>query len=377
MRVAITYHGCHRRGGVERVMLECVNFMAARGHETHALARNWDDEAVSPHVQRQELEYLSPFPAFALPAYRRAVTREVAGIVPPVDVVAGFGAGAPPGAVVWMQSVHRAWIEKARASRPLSGRLRQRINPFHPVALAMERRQLVGREYARLIALTPEVKADINRLYDVPNQDIDVLPNGYSAAEFHPGNAELREAMRARLGFRAEDRVVLFVANELERKGFRPLLQAISSLHDSSVRVLAVGGFRDSEARREVSRLGLDSQVVLTGGTSDVADYYAAADVFALPTKYEAWGLVIVEALASGLPVLTTHLAGASVAVRNGDTGVLVNDPADSSEIANGLHSLLNGHHCTPEQVSASVAEYEWARLLVRYEEILSQVAQT
>lgn len=373
MRVAVTYSGCHRRGGVERVMLECVNFLAGRGHETHAIARRWDDGELASGVVKHDLSYNDKISSLALPAYRRAAARALNGIQPPPDVVAGFGAGAPPGSVVWMQSVHAAWIEHARATRTPVGRMRQRLNPFHPVALAMERRQLRHREYRRLIALTPQVRADIVRLYGVPASDIDVLPNGYSVREFHPSSAELRSEVRARLGFAGDEKVVVFVANELERKGFLPLLQAIASLQDSSVRLLAVGAFRRGEALAQARRVGLEDRVVMVGGTRDVADYYAAADAFALPTKYEAWGLVIVEALASGLPVVTSRSAGAAVAVRHGETGVLLDNPSDSAEIAEGLRVALGGPMPSPDDISASVDQYEWGRVLLRYEHLLEQ----
>lgn len=353
-------------------MLECVNFMVARGHETHAFAQDWDVASLSPDVVRHTLRYRARIPALALPAYRRAARRAIGALDPPADVVAGFGAGAPDGSVVWMQSVHAAWIEIARGTRGPMGRLRQRINPFHPVALRMERRQLTGRHYSKLIALTPDVKADIMRIYGVPSDDIAVLPNGYSATEFHPASDERRREMRRRLGYADDHQVVVFVANELERKGFTPLLRAVNLLGDESVRILAVGRLRESQARPEIERLGLTGRVQFTGPTSDVADYYAASDVFALPTKYEAWGLVIVEAMACGLPALTSTLAGASVAVRPGENGHLVEDPSDPTQIEQGLRALLGGGHLSRDEVSRSVEAYEWSRLLVRYEAILA-----
>lgn len=70
MRVAVTYSGCHRRGGVERVMLECVNFLAGRGHETHAIARRWDDGELASGVVKHDLSYNDKISSLALPAYR-------------------------------------------------------------------------------------------------------------------------------------------------------------------------------------------------------------------------------------------------------------------------------------------------------------------
>ena len=119
----------------------------------------------------------------------------------------------------------------------------------------------------------------------------------------------------------------------------------------------------------------MSERVKFTGPSNDVADYYAAADVFALPTQYEAWGLVIVEAMASGLRVLTSRLAGAAVAVDEGRTGRLLDDPADVTEIAGKLRRLLDEDGPSPDEVSASVAKYEWAQVLQGYESILAQCA--
>jgi len=108
---------------------------------------------------------------------------------------------------------------------------------------------------------------------------------------------------------------------------------------------------------------------------STVGDYYAAADVFALPTQYEAWGLVIVEAMASGLAVLTSRCAGAAVAVETGRTGLLLDDPASVAEIAEKLRCLIEGNGFSPAEISASVARFEWAQVLRGYESILAQCA--
>lgn len=373
MRAAISFPGCHRRGGVERVMLECVNFMAARGHDTHAFASVWDVESIAAEVVRHQVDFSAPIGALEPPAYLRASSRELGALNPPADVVASFGIAAPPGSVVWMQSVHAAWVEISRNTRGPAGRIKQRMNPFHPVVLKMERDQLQGRQYRKLIALTDQVSSDIQRHYGVPAHDIEVLPNGYSGTEFHCNDGDTRARMRSQLGYGPDERVVVFVANEMERKGFAPLLNAVAMLRDPSIRVLAVGRLNERQGLHEAERHGLGDRVTFTGPTSDVANYYAASDVFALPTKYEAWGLVIVEAMACGLPVLTTRLAGASIAVDEGHNGLLLDQPADAAEIAGKLRRLLDGEHDDPEGVSRSVEQYEWSRLLLDYERILTE----
>ena len=376
MKIALSFPGCHRRGGVERVMLESANFLAARGHETHAFANEWDEAALRSDVVRHTIPRRRLPNAMRLPLFVRDCRAGMRALPSPPDVVASFGIASPPDSVVWMTSVHAAWIEISQRSRPFWGRCKQRLNPFHPVVLAMERRLLKERRYRKVIALTEQVRSDVLRIYGVPENDVLVVPNGFASAEFNPArSASNRARMRTTLGYSPEDKVVVFVANELDRKGFTPLLRAIASLGDSRIHLLAVGRLDPGQCRQTIASLGMSERVQFTGPSNDVAEYYAAADVFALPTQYEAWGLVIVEAMASGLRALTSRLAGAAVAVDEGRTGQLLDDPADVTEIAGKLRLLLDGDGPSPEEVSASVARYEWAQVLQGYESILTQCA--
>jgi UDP-glucose:(heptosyl)LPS alpha-1,3-glucosyltransferase len=378
MKIALSFPGCHRRGGVERVMLECANYLVGRDHEVHALACDWDAASLAQSVIKHPVEARRWPAVLALSAYLNASRGILNALRPAPDVVASFGVAAPPGSVVWMQSVHAAWIEISQQTRGFSGRLKQCLNPFHGVVLRMEREFLRGRQYRKVIALTPQVKADVERHYSVPPEDIVVLPNGYSASEFSlERSRKIRSAMRQKLGYAADHRVIVFVANEIERKGLVPLLRGIAQLQDSSLRLLAVGRLDQNAVASEIQRLGLQGRVHFTGPTSDTADYYAASDLFALPTKYEAWGLVIVEAMACGLPVLTSRLAGASVAVEEGRTGWLLENPADPDEITEKLDRLLNDASADAAAIVQSVQRFEWNRVLADYEKILAGAANT
>jgi UDP-glucose:(heptosyl)LPS alpha-1,3-glucosyltransferase len=309
-------------------------------------------------------------------AFARTSRRELTRARPPADVLGTFGVMSPPDGVLWVQSVHKVWLQVSGRERGFTGRLRQRVNLFHPLILAMERNHIGRRKYRRLIALTDQVKQDLMRLYAVPGEDVDILPNGFAPAEFNVGRRrQSRSFVRAQLGYGDGDRVVLFAANELERKGFGPLLRAIASLNDPRIALLAVGRHNARTYAAEIKRLGLSERVRFTGPASDVAAYYAAADVFALPTQYEAWGLVIVEAMACGLPVLTSRVAGAAVAVKEGETGALLDTAHDPAEIAAKLVPLLDGAHVPADQVAESVAGYAWDRILDRYERILAACA--
>lgn len=361
---------------MERIILECANFLNDRGHETHVYASDWDVESLHNGVIRHHVPLRGRLGFVRMIEFALRIRSEFSLANPRAELFGTFGVQSPPGGVMWVQSVHRAWLDISRNHRALQGRLKQKCNPAHPITLALERYHFRGRRYKKLIALTDDVRADLMRLYDVPATDIVVIPNGFSPSEFNPSRAtQMRLSMRAKLGYQPRDKVVIFVANEMERKGFATLLRAVALLDDPSVHVLAIGRLNGAACAGELRRLGLPGRVRFEGSSSDVASYYAAADVFALPTQYEAWGLVIVEAMACGLPVVTSRLAGASIAVREGHTGELLDNPRDPAELARKLSGLLKGGHADRDAISQSVAQYKWERVLLEYERVLIEAA--
>jgi UDP-glucose:(heptosyl)LPS alpha-1,3-glucosyltransferase len=371
----MTYFLASLTGGVERVVVESANQFAADGHEVHLFAARWQESVLAPAVHRHPVP-ARPWPAglFAYQFRHRATAALAAG---DYDVHAAYSALSPLGGVFWVPSVQRVAYDTARGDRAGPYAALMALNPTQRVWLAYERQSFSPGGYAHLIAAADDVKTDIVERYGVPEADVSVLPLGYDPCRFDASlRLAKRERARAELGYGAGEQVVLFVANELERKGFDTLLEAVAGRRDPALRLLVVGAVDLSTREPEIARLGLTDRVQAVGSVTDVAYYQAAADAFALPTRYEPWGLVIVEALASGLPVLTSRLAGAAVAVREGRTGVLLDDPADVEAVADGLGQVLGSQIAPPAEISASVAELSWPAVISRYADILGRFAR-
>ena len=377
MRIALSFPDVNRRGGVERVVSEAANYLAANNHEICLIARS-----VEPGIlDRRVTHYAVTDPRLwkvSLGEFALTAPKVFESITPPIDVHGAFTTASAVGGVLWVQAVHLAWMQIARSTRGMSGRLRQAFNPFHRVALSLERSIIGGRRYKKLIALTPAVAEDLKRLYSVPETDIVVLPNGVNPNEFSISDHSRKLVARRELGLPFDKPIILFVANETQRKGFVPLLQALASIRDSQAHILAVGRLGGMKQwQKTLLQFGLQDRITFTGPTSNAALAYAASDLFALPTIYEAWGLVIVEALASGLPVVTSRLAGAAEAIREGETGYLLSEPHNASEIAVMLRRLLAGEHADAATIAASIERYHWSKILCQYEQILMDVAAT
>lgn len=376
LRIALSSTDFNKVGGAERVAVEAANWLALSGHEVTVYGVRIDRAALEPAVRVRQISVPAKLDVYTGLGFRRRAAAAIAADRP--DVHGAFCGMSPLGGVFWVPVVSRVGYELLLSRRSPIARLPVRLNPFHRGRLWLERGLLSPGGSARLVALTDDGRSDIARIYGVPPAEIDVLAPGFDPEIFDPDRRERRrEQARTQLGYEQQDRVLLFVGNELERKGFDTLLSAVAALDDPRVKVLGAGHVapESDQYRSLIERLGLTERVQWLGSSSDVALLHAAADAFVLPTRYEPWGLVVVEALASGLPVVTSQLAGAALAVEDGETGRLLRDPEDSSELADALRWALSTAPATQAAIAASVREYTWARVIARYEQILRSVA--
>jgi UDP-glucose:(heptosyl)LPS alpha-1,3-glucosyltransferase len=372
MKIGLSFPGCHRRGGVERVVFECAQFLSQRGHEVSVFANEYEgvkNVRFCPVKSGAEPSFLKGAGYF-LRCTRQASSADI-------SVLGTHGAVCPTGGVHWVQSVHKAWLARSRMFRRRfsMSRLKQSINPLHPVLLNLEEQHFRNRAYRRLIATTPEIRRDLHDLYGVPEADVDIIPNGFSPSEFNPyRRMVLRAEMRRRLGLCADEIALLFAANELERKGYHTVISALRALRPTPFRLIVVGRPSIKTVQKQAAAVGVKDLVIACGSTNEIAHYHAAADAFVLPTQYEAFSLAILEALGSGLPVITSNVPGARDAIQPGKNGLLLQDPNDPEELAEALRQTTQSRlREMSEAAPDTVINYQWPRVLTRYESVLQK----
>jgi UDP-glucose:(heptosyl)LPS alpha-1,3-glucosyltransferase len=224
------------------------------------------------------------------------------------------------------EGCHRAYV----ATRPGGGR-----GLYHRVVLALERR--VFERTPRIAAIARAGKREIEALYAVSPERVSVVYNGVDLDRFHPRHrVTLRPAARAEAGIPVGAWTVLFVGSGFERKGLGPAIEAFAATGDPESRLLVVGRGNTRPYRALAERLGVAARVRWLGPRPDVERWYAAADVCVLPSRYEPFGNVHLEALAAGLPVVTSVHAGGAEVVRDAMAGSVV-DPADRGALAAAL----------------------------------------
>lgn len=254
------------------------------------------------------------------------------------------------------------------------GTWRMLRNPLHVFTHLRDRHRYRGSTHRAIVALTDEETAVLRRVYGRVRAPIHVIPHGVDLERHRPPSPDERRAARARLGLDDEHRVALFVGHELDRKGLALLIDALADA--TTVMLLVVGGYRSAVRRMadRARRRGVQDRVLFAGPHTDLAPWFAAADMFALPSAYESYGLVYTEALASGLPVIATRVGAAPRLIVDGVNGYLV-DP-DARQIAERLESIAA---TSVEQwraaCRASVASLTWRATAERYVRLLSDIA--
>jgi D-inositol-3-phosphate glycosyltransferase len=218
----------------------------------------------------------------------------------------------------------------------------------------------------RILAASEREKEHLIRFCGVPRETVGVVPCGVDLERFRPvGKARARE----QLGLDPDEPVLLYVGRFAALKGIDRLLETTAHLkRNRDLRLLVVGGdgekTPESQELKSLSRrFGILDRVTFTGRVDheDMPLYYSAADVLALPSHYESFGLVALESLACGTPVVTTRVGAMDKIIRQGETGCVVQD-ASPLALAEAVEAFLSGAKALPvEVIRASVLDWTWS----------------
>lgn len=212
-----------------------------------------------------------------------------------------------------------------------------------------------------IVAVSEDLRQDLLTFYDLNPDQVRVVYNGVDLDAFHPhvdGGP-----VRVEHGIDEDTPLLLFVGHEYERKGFDDILQALARLPDE-VQLLTVGGGHQEPWKARARELGVADRITWTGYVpdEDLPAHYAAADVFVFPTRYESFGLVVLEAMATGTPAVAGDLACIREFLTPGEHGRLV-DPGDVPDLADAITTCLGpeGDELA-EAARARAEDFGWQR---------------
>ncbi|MGA9115734.1 MAG: glycosyltransferase family 4 protein [Bacteroidota bacterium] len=328
LKIALATDRVDSVSGLGRIVQALSRTLAGRNSEVWVLARSVS--GVSEGVRTRTLPEVPFSRALGKLSMRHTLARAVAGRG--FDILHSFGVGRGAD-VVSAQSCHREGMEVRR-------RVGHRVLPhrgwglFDRVVLGDERALYGSRRTRRIVAVSGRVREELIRWYGVDPERIVVIPNGYHPPAFSPRAGDAPEE--------GSSVVLLFVGNEFDRKGLGVLLEAAALLRSHPVTILVAGSDDPRPWGRLAERLGIGARVRFLGVPERIEPLYARADVFVFPTLYEPFGMVVVEAMAAGLPVIASAGCGAVEGFRRGKDLLLVDDPLCAAELARALRSLVD-----------------------------------
>jgi UDP-glucose:(heptosyl)LPS alpha-1,3-glucosyltransferase len=349
MKIAFVVHDYHRAGGHSRYVVELAERFG-RNHEVHVFANTVSadkDTTVRFHH---------------VPAWRRTALTTILTFLPATrsigrgfDIVHTQGLGSLHANVVTSHICTRAWF-KARSRIEKGLPLKDYV--FEAAISPLEKR-FYSNISRRVIAVSEKVRKDLATFYG-RSVNVDVLHHGIDVNLFSPSNRMVwRPAMRSHFGFRDSDFVFLFIGDL--RKGAQVAIEALARVPEA--RLLLVSHTPPVLYLHIARKAGVHSRVFFSSALTSIERVYAACDAFVFPTPYDAFGMVIAEAMASGLPVITTREAGAAEWITNEISGVLIENPTDATELGGHMSRLAQSpQDCRffAERARSEVEHHGW-----------------
>lgn len=241
------------------------------------------------------------------------------------------------------EGCHREWLRLREMIEPGWKKYTFTLNPLHIALLRIEKKIFSGTKV--IIANSNMIKYQIMNHYGIPEEKIQVIYNGVDRKRFSPINAEAyRTRTRKELSINDEACAILFVGSGFERKGLKTLLEAGSLIKSKTdLRLIVIGKGNINKFESIAKKCGVHDITHFIGTQEKIERFYAAADIFALPTIYDPFSNATLEAMASGLPAITTKNNGAAELIRNGEEGFVMEDLMDCSELAEKITLALSG----------------------------------
>lgn len=325
-------------GGAERHVDRFVDALLDRGHEIHLFTARWRatgrtrEGLVVHRVPVVRAARWMEVWSFAARAPRLAAAQGCA-LVHSFDRVRAcdvYRAG---------DGCHREWLRRRRLARRGIRRLLPSLNPLHAVYLSLERRLFDGGCRV-VIANSRRGREEILTHYPAHPSRIRVIYNGVDGERWRAPDAAHRRAARSRAGLADGDRLLLLVGSGFERKGVATAIRALAAIARPGLRLAVVGRGRSAPYARLAQALGVGACVQFVGPVEDILVWYHAADALLLPTLYDPFANVCLEALACGVPVVTSAANGAAEVIDD-EVGRIVHDAQDAVRFARATEAVL------------------------------------
>jgi UDP-glucose:(heptosyl)LPS alpha-1,3-glucosyltransferase len=369
----IVRHFYESGGGLERYTVGLARILLAEGWAVTVVC-SASDVAPLPHLAVRQVS-ASRTPRFLAPIFlHRAAQAELSK--QPFDLVVALSPTYPADLYRMGDGVIADWV--ARQAKTKIGRfLRCLLRPVWFSNLHLERRILSGGS-RRLIANSHLCRRQAEEIYGVPPDRIETIHNGVDLSLFHPGVKSARTEIRKKHQIADDASLLLFAAMNFKRKGLGELIQSLPQLRSSfpTLHLIVAGKDRTAPYRRQARALGVTEAITFAGPITQIAPYYGAADLFVLPTHGDPFANVCLEAMACGLPVVTTRENGAAELIEEGKNGATVAHPAEIDALAGAIGSMLRDADAAGHRAAETARGYSLISQGKRFVDACQRIAE-
>ncbi len=346
-------------GGTERDLIVTAECLRAAGHQVSIFA-----DEIRSDDGRWRVSRVGGAPlGRALSILRFAYAAPAAARRGGTDLVLSFARTIGADVMRSGGGAHSSYLRAARKWHGAFGPFAMRLSPYHRVQMLVERRGFGDRRLRRAIAVSKLVRADLIREFALPPEKTVTLYNGVDLERFRPASdSSIRDMIRGKFAIPTSAKVVIFVGNGFARKGLGFLIEAWPLVAGGAF-LLVVGADRDVlKYERRARELNIGARVIFAGPQPSVETLFNAADAFAMPSLFEPFGNVVMEAMAAGLPVMTSAFSGVSELVPPSMRGFRVENPTDPGEIALRLGALFDAPASLGDEARATAEQFTWDR---------------
>jgi UDP-glucose:(heptosyl)LPS alpha-1,3-glucosyltransferase len=338
MHIALVRRHCSlKKGGAERYCVNLFRGLQRLGHQVTIVGEAIDDEL------KNEVDFI-PVPVLKLNSWTknksfffntgRVLKRR------PFDIVHGLSRvdGLDTFRLTERLQIH--WVNMFYR-HPVS-RWFQQLNPRHRIVFDLEQR-IFGPGGVRRVIVQSRLDARLLQQYfGVDESRICQIINGVDTSTFHPGVRAERAAVRDEWKIESDVPLLVFASMDFRGKGLDSLLLALSKLRNRDAKLLIVGRGATAGFERRARSLNLKDRVIFAGRQTAIQRFYGAADLFVLPTIYEPFPNVNLEAMACGTPVISTSTSGGAEIIAEGANGYLIPDAWSVDALAERIEHHLN-----------------------------------
>ena len=373
MKIVFLKSSILKRGGLEKYTLRLANGFANQGHDVTVLTTDYEKGTLANvGCNIVSVGENTSFSLLQLIRFDNQCKRYVTQTMP--DVVFGMERNFCPQTHYRAgNGCHAAYLDRRRKTDSWLKAASFAINPLHRLILDMEKTTFESPMLRRLFVNSHMVQREICSYYPaVDPAKVSVVHNGVEWKELQKSFDEglsMRAKIIKTLGLHPGVHQFLFVGNEYGRKGLKLLLEALSMLPKNTFQLSVIGKERNPEPFiLHCKNLGLEEQVKFLGQVTEMKPYYSAADTLVIPSMYDPFANVTVEALAMGLQVISSSSNGGSEVLTGPELGSVFSDLTDPLELATSLKVALN----YPKTVNSAQA----IRQAVSHLDFSNQIAQ-